>query len=161
NSKRTIEAYEILKSLGTPFVIHQPSYSMLNRWVEDDGLLDTLEQKSLGSIVFSPLAQGMLTDKYLQNIPDSSRASQGKSLAESFLNDDNLERIRALNSIAERRGQTLAQMAISWVLKNNRITSALIGASNPRQVVECVRAIDNLEFTAEELKEIDKYAVDG
>lgn len=161
NSKRTKEAYDILKSLGTPFVIHQPSYSMLNRWVEEDGLLDTLEDRGLGSIVFSPLAQGMLTNKYLQDIPASSRANQGKSLSSSFLSAENLSRIRALNDIAAGRGQSLAQMAIAWVLKNQRVTSALIGASKPQQVLDCVGAIDNLVFSEQELQEIDKYAVDG
>ncbi|MGO1243058.1 L-glyceraldehyde 3-phosphate reductase [Sphingobacterium sp. JB170] len=161
NSKRTKEAYDILKSLGTPFIIHQPSYSMLNRWVEEDSLLEALEDRGLGSIVFSPLAQGMLTNKYLRDIPARSRATQGKSLSSSFLSNENLSRIRALNDIAAGRGQSLAQMAIAWVLKKQRVTSALIGASNPQQVLDCVGAIDNLVFSEQELQEIDKYAVDG
>ncbi len=161
NSKRTKEAYDILQSLGTPFIIHQPSYSMLNRWVEEDGLLETLNDCGLGSIVFSPLAQGMLTNKYLQDIPTTSRAGQGKSLSTAFLSRENLDRIRALNDIAATRGQSLAQMAIAWVLKNQRVTSALIGASKPQQVLDCVGAINNLIFTEKELQEIDQYAVDG
>lgn len=161
NSKRTREAYQLLKEMGTPFIIHQPSYSMLNRWVEDDGLLDTLDDLGIGSIVFSPLAQGMLTTKYLQNIPEDSRAGQNKSLKPDFLNEKNLSHIRSLNKIAEQRGQSLAQMAIAWVLRNGRVTSALIGASKPEQVVDCVKALDHLEFTKEELKEIDQYALDG
>lgn len=158
NSERTREAVTILRSLGTPCLIHQPSYSMLNRWVEDDGLLDTLSGLGVGSIVFSPLAQGMLTTKYLDGIPDDSRAAQGKSLRPAFLNEDNLANIRALNAIAERRGQTLAQMAIAWVLRGGRVTSALIGASRPEQVEDCVAALKNPNFTPEELAEIDRYA---
>ena len=161
NSKRTKEAYAILKDLGTPFIIHQPSYSMLNRWVEEDGLLDTLEEFGLGAIVFSPLAQGMLTDKYLRDVPQASRASQHKSLRAAFLNEKNLGNLKALNEIAAGREQTLAQMAISWGLRNNKVTSALIGASRPNQVVECIKAIDHLDFSQEELQEIDKYALDG
>lgn len=161
NSKRTREAVAILKSLGTPCLIHQPSYSLLNRWIEDDGLIDTLDDLGMGSIVFSPLAQGMLTTKYLKDIPENSRATQHKSLNPNFLSKQNLERIAALNGIAEQRGQTLAQMAIAWVLKRGRITSALIGASRPEQVIDCVGAINNLDFTDEELREIDQYAQDG
>ncbi len=161
NSRRTREAAQILKELGTPCLIHQPSYSMLNRWIEKDGLPDTLDELGMGSIVFSPLAQGMLTTKYLQNIPQDSRAAQQKSLDQHFLSEENLSNIRALNQIAERRGQTLAQMAIAWVLRDGRITSALIGASRPEQVVDCVGALDNPDFTAEELAEIDRYAKDG
>ncbi len=161
NSQRTREAAAILKSLGTPCLIHQPSYSMINRWVEDDGLLDTLEELEVGSIVFSPLAQGMLTDKYLQGVPADSRAAQGKSLQGTHLSRDNIERIRALNDIARRRGQTLAQMAIAWVLRGQRVTSALIGASRPQQVEDSVAALQNPDFTPEELAEIDRYAIDG
>ncbi len=161
NSKRTHEAAAILKRLGTPFVIHQPSYSMLNRWIEDDGLLDTLESEGIGSIVFSPLAQGMLTTKYLGGISDDSRAAQGKSLNPDFISPENVDRIRALNAIAERRGQTLAQMAIAWVLRGGRVTSALIGASRPEQVVDCVEALKHLDFTSDELAEIDRYAVNA
>lgn len=161
NAQRTREAHALLKALGTPCLIHQPSYSMLNRWVEEDGLVDVLEDLGMGSIVFSPLAQGMLTSKYLKGIPENSRASQHKSLNPQFLTPQNIAHIQALNVIAQRRGQSLAQMAIAWVLRKGRITSALIGASRPEQVVECVKAIDNLEFTEQELAEIDKYAVDG
>lgn len=161
NSKRTREAVAILKGLGTPCLIHQPSYSLLNRWIEDDGLIDTLDEQGVGSIVFSPLAQGMLTTKYLKDIPENSRASQHKSLNPDFLSNENLEKIRELNRIAESRGQTLAQMAIAWVLKKGRITSALIGASRPEQVIDCAGAINNLDFTEAELTEIDGYATDG
>lgn len=161
NSKRTQEAAAILKELGTPVLIHQPSYSMINRWVEEDGLLDTLEDLGIGSIVFSPLAQGMLTSKYLSGIPDGSRAAQGKSLRPAFLNDRNIANLKALNAIAEKRGQTLAQMALAWVLRGGRVTTALIGASRPEQVEDCVRSLDNLEFTAAELAEIDTYAKDA
>ncbi|TPW32849.1 L-glyceraldehyde 3-phosphate reductase [Pararhizobium mangrovi] len=158
NSQRTREAAAILKDLGTPCLIHQPSYSMLNRWVEDDGLLDTLEDLGVGSIVFSPLAQGMLTDKYLGGIPEDSRAAQGKSLKKDFLDDKNVENIRQLDAIAKRRGQTLAQMALAWVLRRGRVTTALIGASRPEQVTDCVRALDNPDFTDAELDEIETYA---
>ena len=158
NSQRTREAASILRELGTPLLIHQPSYSMINRWVEEDGLLDTLEGLGVGSIVFSPLAQGMLTDKYLGGIPEDSRAAQGKSLRTSFLNDRTLANIRALNEIAGRRGQTLAQMALAWVLRRGRVTSALIGASRPEPVRDCVGALANPDFADEELAEIDRYA---
>ena len=158
NSERTREAAKILKDLGTPCLIHQPSYSMINRWVEEDGLLATLEELGIGSIVFSPLAQGMLTDKYLNGIPQDSRAAQGKSLRSEFLTERNVENIRNLNRIAERRGQTLAQMALAWVLRGGHVTTALIGASRPEQVADCVRALDNPAFTEAELAEIDRYA---
>ncbi len=158
NSQRTREAAAILRELGTPCLIHQPSYSMLNRWVEEDGLLDTLDGLGVGSIVFSPLAQGMLTTKYLKGIPEGSRAAQGKSLRQEFLNDKALANIRALNAIAEKRGQTLAQMALAWVLRGGRVTSALIGASRPEQVEDCVGALKNPDFTEAELAEIDQYA---
>ncbi|RWN54871.1 L-glyceraldehyde 3-phosphate reductase [Mesorhizobium sp.] len=158
NSQRTREAADILKQLGTPCIIHQPSYSMLNRWVEDDGLLDTLEGLGVGSIVFTPLAQGMLTDKYLGGIPEGSRASQGKSLRPAFINDKIIVNIKALNAIAGRRGQTLAQMALAWVLRKGRVTSALIGASRPEQVEDCVGALKALDFSDAELAEIDTYA---
>ena len=161
NSQRTREAAAILKSLGTPFVIHQPSYSMINRWVEEDGLIDTLEGLGIGSIVFSPLAQGMLTDKYLQGIPAISRAAQGKSLRQSFLNEQTMANIRALDAIAKRRGQTLAQMALAWVLRGGRVTSALIGASRPEQVEDAVGALKNRDFSEAELAEIDQYAQDA
>lgn len=158
NSARTLEAVEILRDLGTPLLIHQPSYNMLNRWVERDGLKETLADQGVGSIAFTPLAQGMLTKKYLGGIPEGSRATQGKSLDPNMLNDRAIENLKALNAIAERRGQTLAQMAIAWVLRGEGITSALIGASKPEQVVDCAGAVGNLEFTAEELEEIDRYA---
>ncbi|MFC3723656.1 L-glyceraldehyde 3-phosphate reductase [Neoaquamicrobium sediminum] len=161
NSKRTREAVAILKELGTPCLIHQPSYSMINRWVEEDGLLDTLDDLGVGSIVFSPLAQGMLTGKYLGGIPDDARAAQGKSLRPGFLNEKNLANIRALNEIASRRGQTLAQMALAWVLRGGRVTTALIGASRPEQVEDCVGALANPNFTTEELAEIDQFAKDA
>lgn len=158
NSQRTREAATILRELGTPCLIHQPSYSMINRWVEDDGLLDTLDGLGIGSIVFSPLAQGMLTDKYLGGIPDASRAAQGKSLRPAFLSDHTISNIKALNGIAQKRGQTLAQMALAWVLRGGRVTTALIGASRPEQVEDCVGALANRDFSAAELAEIDQYA---
>ncbi len=161
NSQRTREAASILRELGTPLLIHQPSYSMINRWVEDDGLLDTLEGLGVGSIVFSPLAQGMLTTKYLKGIPQDSRAAQGKSLRTDFINEQTVKNIRALNGIAERRGQTLAQMALAWVLRGGRVTTALIGASRPEQVEDCVGAIRNPDFSDAELAEIDSYARDA
>ena len=158
NSQRTREAVAILRDLGTPCLIHQPSYSMINRWIEDDGLLDTLDGLGIGSIVFSPLAQGMLTSKYLAGVPEDSRAAQGKSLRQSFLNDNTIANIRALNGIAERRGQTLAQMALAWVLRGGRVTTALIGASRPGQVEDCVGALKRPDFSEAELAEIDRYA---
>ncbi len=158
NSKRTREAAAILKDLGTPCIIHQPSYSMINRWVEEDGLLDTLDDLGIGSIVFSPLAQGMLTDKYLNGLPEGSRATQDKSLNPDFLSGKNIGNIRALNDIAKSRGQTLAQMALAWVLRGGRVTSALIGASRPQQIVDCVGALDSLDFTDAELAQIESHA---
>jgi L-glyceraldehyde 3-phosphate reductase len=158
NSRRTREAAAILKALGTPVLIHQPSYSMINRWVEEDGLLDALDELGIGSIVFSPLAQGMLTSKYLGGIPDDSRAAQGKSLRSEFLNEKNVANLRALNAIAEKRGQTLAQMALAWVLRGGRVTTALIGASRPEQVEDCVKSLERPDFTPEELAEIDVHA---
>jgi L-glyceraldehyde 3-phosphate reductase len=158
NSQRTREAAAILKEMGTPCLIHQPSYSMLNRWVEDDGLVDTLEELGIGSIVFSPLAQGMLTTKYLSGIPEDSRAAQNHFLKKDFIRPGIIDNIRKLNAIAERRGQTLAQMALAWVLRGGRITSALIGASRSAQIVDCVKALENDAFTSEELSEIDLYA---
>ncbi|MCR9237596.1 MAG: L-glyceraldehyde 3-phosphate reductase [Alphaproteobacteria bacterium] len=158
NSQRTREAVKILNDLGTPCLIHQPSYSMINRWVEEDGLLDTLDDLGVGSIVFSPLAQGMLTNKYLGGIPTDSRAAQDSSLDPGFLNEKTLSNIRALNDIAQSRGQTLAQMAIAWVLRGGRVTTALIGASRPEQIVDCVAALDRSDFTDEELALIDGHA---
>ena len=144
SAERTEEAARILRELGTPLLIHQPSYSMLNRWVEPD-LLEVLGREGIGSIVFSPLGQGMLTDKYLDGIPQGSRASQGKSLDPEFLNEDNLARVRALNEIAGRRGQTLAQLAVAWVLRDPRVTSALIGASSVPQLEDNVAALDRAQ----------------
>jgi L-glyceraldehyde 3-phosphate reductase len=158
NSERTREAAAILKALGTPCVIHQPSYSMLNRWIEADRLLDRLEAEGMGCIAFSPLAQGMLTDKYLAGIPADSRAAAGKSLRQDFLREETLAHIRALNEIARRRGQTLAQMAIAWVLRDKRMTSALVGASRAEQIAEIVGALATPAFNADELAEIDAHA---
>ncbi|MDX1572151.1 MAG: L-glyceraldehyde 3-phosphate reductase, partial [Xanthomonadales bacterium] len=149
NAQRTRESVAILNELGTPCLIHQPSYNMLNRWVERDGLKDTLRDLGIGSIAFTPLAQGMLTRKYLGGIPNDSRAAQDKSLFPDMLTGHAIANIRKLNEIAERRGQTLAQMAIAWVLRDGGITSALIGASKPEQVINCAGAIGNLGFTAE------------
>jgi L-glyceraldehyde 3-phosphate reductase len=158
NSKRTKEAARILRDLGTPCIIHQPSYSMINRWVEEDGLLDTLDKEGMGSIAFTPLAQGMLTNKYLKGIPQDSRAAQGKSLDPNMLSEKTIEGLRALNAIAGKRGQTLAQMAIAWVLRGGRVTSALIGASKSQQIIDCVSALERPDFNKAELAEIDKYA---
>ena len=160
NSARTREAVTILNDLGTPCLIHQPSYNMLNRWIERDGLKDTLKDLGVGSIAYTPLAQGMLTQKYLSGIPDSSRAAQEKSLNAAMLSETALHNIRQLNEIAKTRSQTLAQMAIAWVLRNGGITTALIGASRPEQIIDCVGAIDNLTFTAEDLQKIDQYAIE-
>ena len=154
NSRRTRDAVAILNRLGTPVVIHQPSYNILNRWVERDGLTDTLGELGLGSIAFSPLAQGMLTLKYLKGIPSGSRADLDRSLAREKITEDLSTRIHGLNEIAKHRGQSLAQMAIAWVLRD-RITTALIGASRPEQVVECCGAVENTAFTADELAAID------
>jgi L-glyceraldehyde 3-phosphate reductase len=161
NAHRTAEAQAILRQLGTPCVIHQPSYSMLNRWIERDRLLDTLEAEGIGCIAFSPLAQGMLTNKYLHGIPEGSRAKAGKSFREEFLKDETVQRVRSLDEIAQRRGQSLAQMAIAWVLRDKRMTSALFGASRPDQIREVVGALSNTTFSEEELKEIDVYAEDA
>ncbi len=157
---RTREAAAILHDAGTPCVIHQPSYSMLNRWIED-GLLDVVEEEGMGVIAFSPLAQGMLTGKYLDGIPSDSRAAEDASLSKGFINEENLSRLRALNGIAAGRGQTLAQMAIAWVLRDPRVTTALIGASRWSQIEDSLGALDNLHFTAEELTEIDRSATEG
>jgi L-glyceraldehyde 3-phosphate reductase len=158
SSEKTREAARLLRELGTPLLIHQPSYSMLNRWTESDHLLDTLEEVGAGCIAFSPLAQGLLTDRYLNGVPADSRAAQGKSLNPDTLTDDALTKVRALNAIAERRGQSLAQLALAWGLRDPRMTSVLIGASSVAQLENNVGALDNLEFTAEELTEIDRYA---
>lgn len=158
--KKTREAAAILRDLKTPFVIHQPSYSMLNRWVEN-GLLDVLQEEGIGCIAFSPLAQGLLTTKYLNGIPESSRASLGGSFGKHMLTEQNLNNVRALNDIAQRRGQTLAQMAISWVLRQSAVTSALIGASRWSQIQECLGALKTTPFSGDELAAIDKHASDG
>jgi L-glyceraldehyde 3-phosphate reductase len=158
--ERTREAAQILKSEGVPLLIHQPSYSMLNRWVEEE-LLDTVEELGVGCIAFSPLAQGLLTNKYLNGIPEQSRAKSGLWFEKEFLSEDNLKRVLALNEIANARGQTLAQMAIAWVLRDSRVTSALIGARNVEQLDNSLDAIKNLQFTDAELNEIDRYAQEG
>jgi L-glyceraldehyde 3-phosphate reductase len=160
SAEKTREAAGILRELGTPFVIHQPSYSMLNRWIEPD-LLDTLGELGIGCIVFSPLAQGMLTDKYLDGIPEGSRASRESSLSPDLLTPEALEKIRALNEIAAKRGQSLAQMAVAWVLRDARVTSALVGASSVVQLEANIAALENLAFSPDELAEIDKYATDS
>ncbi|WP_448640474.1 L-glyceraldehyde 3-phosphate reductase [Geodermatophilus sp. URMC 63] len=157
----TAEAARILADLGTPLLIHQPSYSMLNRWIETDGLLDTLADVGAGCIAFSPLAQGMLTDKYLGGIPEGSRASQGKSLSTDLLSGEALEHVRALNDLAQERGQSLAQMALAWALRDERVTSVLIGASSVTQLEQNVAALDRLDFSADELARIDQHAVDA
>jgi len=160
SDKRTAEAVAIFRQLGTPLLIHQPSYSMFNRWIEDR-LLDVLDAEGVGCIAFSVLAQGLLTDRYLNGIPPGSRASSAGSLTRDMLNDDNLARIRALNDIAQGRGQSLAQMAIAWALRDARVTSVLIGASRVAQLEENLAALDDLEFTAEEIAAVDRYAVDS
>lgn len=157
---RTARAAEILRELGTPLLIHQPSYSMFNRWIEP-GLLEVLDREGVGCIAFTALAQGLLTDRYLSGIPADSRAAQGKSLDPSSIGEESLIRVRALNEIAKGRGQTLAQMALAWVLRDRRMTSTLIGASSVQQLEDNVAAIQNLEFSAEELTEIDQHAVES
>jgi L-glyceraldehyde 3-phosphate reductase len=158
--ERTVEAARILRELGTPLLITQPSYSMFNRWIEG-GLLDVIETEGIGCIVFSPLAQGLLTDRYLDGVPEDSRAAQGKSMGTDMLSDDNLARVRALNDIAKSRGQSLAQLALAWALRDKRVTSVLVGASSVEQLETNVAAVDNLELTDEELAAIDGYAVDA
>ncbi|MGD0874566.1 MAG: L-glyceraldehyde 3-phosphate reductase [Acidimicrobiales bacterium] len=160
SGRRTAEAIAILNRLGTPLLIHQPSYSMLNRWVEGE-LLDVLGNQGVGCIAFSALAQGLLTDRYLNGVPEGSRAARNGSLSQEMLNDDNLARVRALHAIAQRRGQSLAQMAVAWVLRDARVTSVLIGASSVNQLEQNVAALDHLGFSADELAEIDRHAVEG
>ena len=157
---KTAEAASILRGLGTPLLIHQPSYSMLNRWIEG-ALLDTLEREGAGCIGFSPLAQGMLTDRYLNGVPEGSRAGEPSSLSPAWLNDQNLDKIRALDAIAARRGQSLAQLAIAWTLRDPRMTSTVLGASSVAQLENNVAALKNTAFTADELAEIDKYATES
>jgi len=158
--EHTERAAAILRDLGTPLVIHQPSYSMFNRWIEG-GLLDVLDREGVGCIAFTALAQGLLTKRYLQGVPEDSRAAQGKSLTHDLLNEENLARVRALHAIAEGRGQSLAQLALAWVLRDARVTSTLIGASSVGQLDDNVAAASRLDFTAEELAEIDQHAVDS
>jgi L-glyceraldehyde 3-phosphate reductase len=158
--KRTEEAAQILRELGTPLLIHQPSYSLLNRWIEDE-LLDALEREGVGAIVFSPLAQGLLTDKYLHGVQDDSRVRRGNYFPAEMISERNLQRVRALNEIAERRGQTLAQLAIAWSLRDARVSSALLGASSVRQLEQNVAALQHADFSADELAEIDRYAQEG
>jgi L-glyceraldehyde 3-phosphate reductase len=160
SAARTAEAAAVLRDLGVDLLIHQPSYSMLNRWIEPD-LLDVLGQEGVGCIVFSPLAQGMLTDKYLDGIPEGSRAARDYALSEELLTDESLAKIRALNEIAERRGQSLAQTALAWTLRDSRVTSTLIGASSVEQLEENVTALDRLDFSDDELAEIDRYATES
>ena len=158
--ERTERAAAILRDLGTPVTIHQPSYSMLNRWIETR-LLDVLEEQGIGCIVFTPLAQGMLTDRYLDGIPEDSRAARGDSLDPTWLNEENLARVRALNAIAEARGQSLAQLALAWTLRDERVTSTLVGASSVHQLEQNIAALDQLEISDDELAEIDRQAGDG
>jgi L-glyceraldehyde 3-phosphate reductase len=160
SADRTAEAASILRDLGTPLLIHQPSYSMLNRWIEPD-LLDVLGEVGIGCIVFSPLAQGMLSDKYLDGIPEGSRASRDGSLSPGLLTDEAIAKIRGLGEIAARRGQTLAQMALAWTLRDERVTSALVGVSSLEQLEANVAALGRLDFTSEELDEIDGHATDS
>ena len=158
--ERTEEAAGLLSELGTPLLIHQPSYSMFNRWIEQ-GLLDVLECEGVGAIVFSPLAQGMLTDRYLDGIPEDSRITRGNYFSSALITDENLARVRALKAIADRRGQTLAQLALAWALRDDRVTSALIGASSVAQLEQNVAALERLAFDPSELEEIERYAQEG
>ncbi len=161
SSAKTAEAAAILRELGTPLLIHQPSYSMFNRWIEHQGLLDTLAEVGAGCIAFSPLAQGLLTDRYLHGVPADSRVATGGALGTGMLTDENLARVRALADVAAARGQSLAQLALAWALRDDRVTSVLLGASSVAQLEANVGALDNLTFTDEELAEIDKHAVDS
>ena len=157
---KTKEAADILRQMGVPCLIHQPSYSMLNRWIEED-LLSTLEQEGIGCIAFSPLAQGLLSDRYLKGLPKEGRVHHADSFKKSFLTKANIKKLKALNKLAKERGQTLAQMALAWALRDARVTSALIGASSTQQLEENVAALKNLKFSADELKYIDKYATES
>lgn len=159
NAQQTREAARLLREMGVPALIHQPSYSMINRWTEDDALLDALEEEGMGCIAFAPLAQGLLTDKYLHGVPEGSRASQGKSLDPGLLTDDVVRRLRGLNEIAARRGQSLAQLALNWVLRDERMTSALIGASGVAQLEANIAALGAAPLDKAELAEIDALAV--
>jgi L-glyceraldehyde 3-phosphate reductase len=160
SAKRTKEAVDILRKMGTPLLIHQPSYSMLNRWIEPD-LLDVLGKEGIGCITFSPLAQGLLTDRYLNGVPAGSRASHPGSFSQEMLTEQTLGKVRSLNQMAQRRGQTLAQMALSWTLRDPRVTSTLVGASSVAQLEQNVGALDKLEFSPDELGEIDRHATDS
>ncbi|MDO4464656.1 MAG: L-glyceraldehyde 3-phosphate reductase [Bacillota bacterium] len=163
NKEQTRKAYEILQKQRTPFVIHQPRYSMLDRWIEEDGLKDFLFENGIGCIAFSPLAQGILTGKYLNGIPKDSRVGSGKSpyLHEKDLSTEKLEKVRRLDEIAKERGQSLTQLALSWILRDGKVTSILIGASRPEQILENIKALENISFTEEELKRIDKILEQG
>lgn len=163
NKEQTEKAYKILKEQKTPFVIHQPSYSMLNRWIEEDGLKDYLAENGIGCIAFSPLAQGILTGKYLKGIPADSRIGSGKSpyLHKSDITQEKLAKVQALNVIAQQRGQSLTQLALSWILRDGKVTSVLIGASRPEQILENIKALDNISFSAEELQEIEQILQSG
>jgi len=161
SSERTLRMAELLAELKVPLLIHQPSYSMFNRWTEDDHLLDTLEQVGAGCIAFSPLAQGLLTDRYLYGIPSDSRAATGGALSAESITDERLDRVRALNEIATRRGQTLAELALVWALRDPRMTSLVIGASSVKQLDDNIAALQNLSLTADELAEIDRFATDA
>jgi L-glyceraldehyde 3-phosphate reductase len=161
NSHRTREAAEILRQLGTPLLIHQPSYSMLNRWIEHDHLLDTLEELGVGCIAFSPLAQGLLTNRYLNGVPADSRVATGGAMSADMLTEERLSRVRALNEVAARRGQTLAELALVWALRDPRMTSLVIGASSVAQLEDNVAALTNTELTDAELAEIDRYATES
>jgi L-glyceraldehyde 3-phosphate reductase len=160
SAARTEESVRILRDLGTPLLIHQPSYSLLNRWIEEE-VLDVLGREGVGCIVFSPLAQGLLTERYLDGIPEDSRVRVGNYFGEELISEENLARVRALHDIAQRRGQTLAQMAVAWVLRDERVTSALVGASSVQQLEQTVAALDRLDFDGEELAEIDRHAQEG
>jgi L-glyceraldehyde 3-phosphate reductase len=160
SAEKTREAAALLHDLGTPLLIHQPSYSLLNRWIEPD-LLDAVEEVGAGCITFSPLAQGMLTDKYLNGIPEGSRASRNTSLSPEMLTDEAMEKIRGLNEIAQRRGQSLARLALAWTLRDPRVTSTLIGASSVAQLEDSLGALANLAFSDEELADIDRYATES
>ena len=160
SAKKTAEAARMLREMGAPCLIHQPSYSMLNRWIEKD-LLRTLKDENIGCIAFSPLAQGLLSDKYLEEVPKDSRAGSAGSFKKDFLSDENLNKVRRLNGLAQNRGQTLAQMALAWVLRDNVVTSALIGASSVRQIEENVAVLQKAEFSQEELKEINLWATES
>ncbi|MFF1272661.1 L-glyceraldehyde 3-phosphate reductase [Streptomyces marokkonensis] len=161
DAERTREAVAVLRGLGTPLLIHQPSYNMLNRWIETDGLLDVAQEEGFGIIGFTALAQGLLTGRYLDGVPQDSRAAAGTSFDTAWLTEDMLHRLRALNDIAARRGQSLAQMALAWALRDRRVTSLVMGASRTEQLEQNVAALENLDFTAGELAEIDRYATEG